>query len=567
PQGVWLVALTGHQPGDELWAELARVLGIDWASGGDLAATIGAALGDSTVMLLLDACEHAPREAATVATFLLGAGPGVRVLATSREPLRVSGECRYAVAPLDVRGAGAENQDRTPAAGRSAAEKLFLQRMSEAGGPRTTGEADLEMVSDIVTQLDGLPLAIELAAGRAATMPLQTVRAGLADRFTFLDTPGGGLRGTIEWSWANLDARQAAAMAALSVFAGGFTIDSATRILPAAGVSGASVPALVSDLVERSLVAWTPALGRDRLLDTVRAFARSRLEAGRQSLHVQDEHAAWIAGLATDAAPRLASADREPALETLDREGANVTAALRHALERGHTDRALTISGHLGWWWYHRATFSEGRRWIAQALHLTGGTDHRARSIALTAAARLAFYDGDLAESQQLANDATRLARSLGDPHTLGYALYVEALAAQGAARPEAVAYAREAIAHLTAARDPWGTALAVFYLGVARLMTNQDDEGLSAFQEAIERFDDLGDAWGSSGARFYTGVILHRRGDRPTGRALVEEAAAAFRLSGDRWRLKTTLVTLADMVEQDDGDASELHQELTAMP
>ena len=259
PDGAWLVALTGRQPGDDLIAELARVLGISWAGSGDLAATVCAALSRSTLLVLVDACEHTPEEAARLSRLLLGAGESVRVLATSREPLRVSGERRFALRPLRLpagRPDAIEPRLETPAA------RLFSMRLAEAGGT-LPGDADAADVADIVTRLDGLPLAIELAAARAATLPLHVVREGLADRFSLLDSKAGGLRAALEWSWGSLDARQAAALSGLGVFAGGFTLDAATEVLPGSTFTARQLPRW--SLTWSSARWWT---GTHRPLDT-----------------------------------------------------------------------------------------------------------------------------------------------------------------------------------------------------------------------------------------------------------------------------------------------------------
>ena len=559
PDGAWLVALTGRQPNDDLIAELARVLAINWAGSGDLAATVAGALSRSTLLVVLDACEHALPEAARVSRLLLGAGEGIRVMSTSREPLRVSGERRFALRPLAVPPVPPIGID---ALLDIAAARLFSIRLTEAGGT-PPGDADAADMADIVTRLDGLPLAIELAAARAATLPLSVVRDGLADRFALLDPRAGGLRAALEWSWASLDAHQAAALSALGVFAGGFTLDAAIRVLPAADLHPSSIPALVADLVERSMVDWSPGAKRYRLLDSIRALALERLGTGRWAMNVRNRHAAWAVDLAAAAEAELTTPWREPCLARLDIEAANMAAAQEALVRRGDSTSALTLVAGLGWWWYHRGTFAEGRRALGAALSLPDDDVTPARAQALTAAARLAYYDDDLPTALGTSAQAVLAASAVGDPRTLGYARQIRGLALQARGDRDSVRVAAEAVESLRAAKDEWGTALALFYLGVARLMTGSDDHGRAPLQQSLDMFEGIGDEWGAAGARFYLGVLLRSGGHHHEGRALVEAAAESFRHLGDRWRLRTALDRLATLVHEDGGDATSLRREV----
>lgn len=559
PDRAWLVALTGRKPGDDLIAELARVLGIDWAGSGELAATVAAALNRSTLLVLLDACEHAPEDAARLSGFLLGAGDGVRVLATGREPLRVSGERRFVLRPLAVpaaRPAGVEALLDTAAA------QLFSIRLTEAGGA-PLDDGDAVDVADIVTRLDGLPLAIELAATRAASLPLRVVREALSDRFRLLDARAGGLRAALEWSWGSLDAHQAAALSALGVFAGGFTLDAAVRVLPAADLHPSSVAPLVADLVERSMVEWRPGDARYSLLDSIRALALERLGGGRWASKVRNRHAAWAVEFAVAAEAGLTSSCREPCLARLDQEAANMAAAGEALIRAGESTSALTLTACLGWWWYHRGTFAEGRQALAAALALPddGGTPARAQ--ALTAAARLAYYDGEIGTAVDTSAQAVLAASAVGDPRTLGYAQQIRGLALQAVGDREALRVAAEAVDNLRAAHEQWGTALALFYLGVTGLMIGSDDRGRPALEHSLEVFEEMGDRWGAAGARFYLGVMLRSGGHRREGRALVEAAAESFRHLGDRWRLRTALDHLATLLAEDGGDPTALRREV----
>ena len=262
----------------------------------------------------------------------------------------------------------------------------------------------------------------------------------------------------------------------------------------------------------------------------------------------------------------MTTSSREPCLATLDIEAANMAAAQEWLIEAQDEASALALAAGLGWWWYHRGTFAEGRQALAAALDLPDHAPTPARAGALTAAARLTYYDDDIPTAVSTSAEAVRTARAVGNPRILGYALQIHGLALQGVGDVKAVSVAAEAVDRLRAAGDEWGTALALFYLGVAGLMTGSEDRGRPALEQTLERFDELNDEWGAAGARFYLGVILRNCGHRQDGRALVEAAVASFRRLDDRWRLRTALDRLATLVHEDGGDATTLRHEVTQL-
>ncbi len=384
-----LVELAGVADPDLVAAQVATVLGVTLA-GGDTLGAVATALLERPLLLVLDNCEHVVEAAAVVCAELLPRCPDLRVLATSREPLGLPGE---AVLPCGPMPAGTPGSD---------AERLFLDR-ARLVAPHLVdpSEDDLRHVRDLVTALDGLPLAVELAAACLTTLPLAEVAGRVDDRFALLS---GGWRtavphqrtlaATVQWSVDLLSPAELAVFRAVAVLPGTFGPDLVAAV---AGpeVDGGALP-LLRVLVAKSLVELDHRAGRYRMLETLRQYAEQGLD-GDGARRLRDRLVAFAVELTERLEPTLRRTEWTASARRLDAEQPALRAALGHALATGQGEAALRVCAALSWWWYRRGHVAEGRRWLAGALAATPDAPPRARSGALLGDALLCYLSGDVA--------------------------------------------------------------------------------------------------------------------------------------------------------------------------
>lgn len=420
PDGVWLVELAPLAHASEIPSAVLSTLGLrdqpirprtrvqvgsgyawheplgqlsEYLDGGTEAIDrLSAALGDKHMLLVLDNCEHLVEATAALADHLLGACSNLRVLATSREPLGITGEALWPVEPLQLPPAGV-----SPEATRSfPAIRLFTDRAAAAHPDFELGEDTVGQVVDVCRALDGMPLAIELAAARLRTMTLHQIACRLDDRFHLLASGSRTaiprhqtLRAVVDWSWSLLTEAERTLLRRLAYFSGGATIEAAEHILAAGGGPGGDAFDLLAALTDKSLlILERNGQPRYRLLETIKAYGLERLaEAGETEL-VRRSHAEYFLGLAEAAEPHLRTADQLHWLELLDADRENLHAAVRASITLGDAAVAVRLVAALGWYFNLRANRSEGYELASEALKLPGDVpdEHRA----------LAYFSGGL---------------------------------------------------------------------------------------------------------------------------------------------------------------------------
>ncbi|MFT4038505.1 MAG: LuxR C-terminal-related transcriptional regulator [Thermomicrobiales bacterium] len=372
-------------------------------------------------LLLLDNCEQVIDAVAELLGRLLAGCPALQALATSRAPLRLRGEQVFPVEPLPLPAAA---DDSLAALQASAAVTLFVERARAARPAWLLNDATAPVVADLCRRLDGLPLALELAAAHLRVLPLDVVHAQIA---AGLPIPLAGprdlparqqtMRATIAWSYDLLDEDARRLFRLLAVFAGGFTWAGAQAVAARNGMADAAVTPAFASLVDHALVCadGEGGAGRFRMLETMRAFGREHLVASGQEPQASYAHLAWITGVVEAAwPPRHAGPAGAWALPALDAERDNVRAALRWAIAQGTADPALRLASALVEYWWLRGDFTEGRDWLRQALSLPPG-DPRLRAAALYGAAGFADVQGDRAAAVEHAASCLELAQEFGD--------------------------------------------------------------------------------------------------------------------------------------------------------
>jgi predicted ATPase/DNA-binding XRE family transcriptional regulator len=552
PDGVVFVALDAVRGADLVPATIARAFGLRDA--GDPLAALRGLLRARRALLVLDNCEHLLAAAPAISA-LLADCPGVKVLATSRAALRLDGEHEHLVPSLDVPATGVTV---TPGdlLGFSAA-RLFVERARQIVPGFDVSPPNAGTIAAICARLDGLPLALELAAARLRLLPPGDLATRLERPLDLLaggrrDAPARqrSLRDTIAWSVGLLDPREQALFARLGVFVGSWSLAAAEAVCagPDEAESASTPVDILANLVESNLVRREEGgddVPRFRMLETIGRFARERMEASGQPGEVAAAHARYFLDLA-DGLARAVEKGRAPPerLAALDADHPNLRAALDWYLDQGDVARAARLGAALWRFWWVRGHWAEGRARLARLLERSADWRTAERAQLLLGAGALAYYQSDRAAAHALCAAAAELSRDLGDRRALAAALVYEGWTAADwgnpasgrAAAAEALAIARDLGDRSTAAR-----ALAV--LGVSYLFEEQPELALPPIDESLALSRALGDQWAIGWAlRHRAGVALLRR-DYAEARALYAEGIALLRAVGDRRHLAVTLL------------------------
>jgi predicted ATPase len=426
------------------------------------------------VLLVIDNCEHLLRAAANMAAAVLQAAPHVRLLATSRESLHVPGEQSYPVRPLPVPARGASGA----ALSLSPAVQLFVDRARQHKPSFDLGVTEAPVVAELVERLEGIPLALELAAARIRVLPVAEINARLKDRYKILT--GGArvlqerqqtLRALVDWSYDLLDAREQSALARLGIFVGGFDLDGAEQVCGADPLAPEDMLDLLGSLVEKSLVMLDEhdEVGRYRMLETIRDYAREKLAQSGELDAVALRHCDYYFARAKEVRKGMLGSEQATWIRRMETDLDNLRAATTFALS-GSTDAfiAVKIAVAMQAFWTLRGYASEGRRVIRDALALPAIQDSDlAQAWALYVGAALAESQSDHPEARQMLETCLTLRRKLGNPVDIAATLSTLALARlQGGDAEGARAAEDEALELFRQIGDQYGEAIGLLHLG-----------------------------------------------------------------------------------------------------
>lgn len=537
--GVFFVQLAPLRDPDLVVPTIADVLGLHEASDRTPLERVIAHLHDRRALLVLDNFEHLLAAATTVSE-LVTAAPGIRVVVTSRSRLRISGEQECPVPPL------AEPD----------AMRLFHERAAAAVPGFQVDGASAAAVALIVARLDGLPLAIELAATRARILPPAEILARLDGALGFLvggarDAPDRQqtLRATIAWSYDLLTPPARGLLAVWSVFRGSAELSTVEAVCGQAFAPGPSVLEAVQELTDQSLL--RPVAGAERarfsMLETIREFAAERLAELPEGRAVQAAHATAYAELAEVARAGLWGPHEREWLDRLELEHNNVRAALDH-LQEASPAQALRMASALAWFWSVRGHFDEGRARLVEALRRSPD-DTSTRAAALAGAGWLAIDQGDYATAAGLIEEAVATAQAAGDAAIEGRALaFLSRANLAQLHNREAVRLGDEALSRLRATADRPGLALALMYAGLAADFGGRAADACMLLEEALEVCRALN--WRSLHARASTnlGTARMNLGDLKAAREAIAEGLAASLEIGDRFVVPVGLGTFAGL-------------------
>jgi non-specific serine/threonine protein kinase len=532
--GVWRVELAPLADPALVPQAVGAALGLPEVPGCAFTDTLTETLRHRQLLLVLDNCEHLVTACASLVEALLQSCPSLRILATSREPLRIGGEAPYRVPSLslpvpveslelrvessgNVKGSALSDlstlNSQLSTVARSEAVRLFVERATTVSPDFRLTLENAGAVAQICRCLEGMPLAIELAAARVKALPAKELHERLKDMFRLL-TRGSRtalprhqtLRATMDWSYDLLSPAEQGLFRRLSAFAGGFPLEAAEAVCGGDGVEDVEVLDLLTSLVEKSLVLYEAqeSEGRYRLLEPVRQYARDRQQEAGGGAAVRSRHLDFFARLAERAEPELDGPDQVAWLDRLEQEHDNLRAALAWSGAQGRENAGLRLGGALGWFWFLRGHLGEGQERLAGLLALPGAAPRTAaRAKALKSAGWLAWNQGDHGLARALFEESLAIFREIGNKGGIADSLVLLG----GAARHQA----------------DYGTARALF------------EEGRAIYQE-------LGNKAGIAGSILNLGGAAHAERDHEGARALLEGSLAIFRELGKRGHIAQSL-------------------------
>ncbi|MGH7267910.1 MAG: sigma 54-interacting transcriptional regulator [Candidatus Rokuibacteriota bacterium] len=554
PDGVWFVELASVGEGGLVAQAVASALGLPEEASRSPLEIVTAALAGRQALLILDNCEHLIGACAALAETLVRACPQLRVLATSRERLDIAGESTFGVPSLALPG---EDERAVGPLARSEAVRLFVERARLVAPDFALTDDNAPGVVELCRRLDGLPLAIELAAARVRLLSVEQIVARLNDRFRLLT--GGGrttiarqqtLRAALDWSHDLLSPPERALLRRLSVFTGGFTLEAVEAVCAGPEVEGSQVLDLLAQLVDKSLViAETAApVARYRLLETIWEYCREQaIEAGEVA-RLRGRHRAWFLALAEEAELKFRGAEQLAWLDRLETEYDNLQAALswRDQDSAGDAQR-LRLAAALWRFWEVRGRIREGRGWLEGILAETGREPTAERARALNGAGNLARDLGDYARAADYHAEALEIRREIGDPRDIAGSLNNLGAVAHDRARYAAAeaCFADAILAHRQAG-DEEGVALSLNNLGRTLRFQGDYDGAAARGRESLDLFRALAHPWGIARALNSLANTAHYQGDVSGARPVYEESLRLRRHVGDRQGIGVSLNSLA---------------------
>jgi predicted ATPase/DNA-binding SARP family transcriptional activator len=557
-EGVWVELAPVHDPSLIARAVLAAI-GIRDESDCPPTDRLVRVIGERPFLLVLDNCEHLVDACATFADTLLRASPALRMLVTSREALGVTGEKAWLVPPLSLPQPGAARLCE------SEAVQLFLQR-ARAVSPRfELTDDNRDAVAQICRRLDGLPLALELAAARLRVLSPHQIAGRLDDRFRLLTTGNRAaiprhqtLRAAIDWSFELLDQRERLLLARLSVFGDSFTLDAAEAVCARDPIAAEHVLDLVSQLVEKSLVEMAEGgdVARYRLLETVREYSAARLEELGETEAQRRCHAAFFAALVREAEPYLTTRERPHWLARLEPELANIRQALAWT-RASDPELHLRFVGQLHWFWFATGQWPEAREWLGGALALPNAAGRtRTRAMLLFSMGAIAGMQAR-ADARSYLIEAESIAGEVGDDRLLAYVRNFLGVSLAQLGDPAAEIPAQKALGWFREANDLYGLRLSLIQLGGAHFSRGDLARAIETTEDAVRvaRMFGLGRELAIALQQLAMPVL--RSGDVRRATTLLAESLHALRSDGQVFFLARSLEMMASCAAERGGSSA----------
>ncbi len=557
PDGVWLVELALVSDPALVPKSAAQALGIREVAGQTLLEALIAHLRSKQVLLVLDNCEHLLSACAQLSDALLRACPNVRILASSREELGVAGEFTYLVPPLSLpdprRSLPMESLTRYEAV------RLFQERVIAIQRGFRVTEQNAHAVVQICQELDGIPLAIELAAARTKALSVDQVAKRLQDRFALL-TEGSRtalphhqtLRATIDWSYELLSRQEQTLLRRVSVFVGGFTLEAAEQVCSGRGLEEHTILDRLTHLLEKSLVVFEEDEGKARykLLETVRQYGYEKLVEGGEKAKAQERHRDYYLQIAERAELELGGPNQEVRFRQLETEHGNLRASLQWSLEYGKTDKALRMAGALGQFWNIHDHFTEGLVWLERALEKSAKAPKGSRAKALRVAGVLAWSQGKYERAKRLQEESLEMYREIGDKQGIAMSLNNLGNISYNQGDYEAARdFHERSLAIRRDVGDKQGIAVSLNNLGNVALDQRDYQGARSLYEESLAMRRETGDRHGIAVSLHNLGMVVQHQNDHEKARTLYEESLTITVGIGDKKMIAHSVSQLTGIV------------------
>lgn len=552
--GIWLIELASISDPELVPQTIASSLGISLSREDAPFHALSKYLKPKDILLIFDNCEHIVPTMAKLAEEILRLCRRVAILATSREILNIPGEVRFRVPSLALSHEDGESSSLS----QYESARLFVERAKSILPTFTLNDDNASAIAQICRRVDGMPLAIELAAARTTTLSAQQIASRLEGSFQLLASGRNSiprhetLQATIDWSYQLLSESERDLFHQLSVFAGGWTLEAAEAV-----ADDGSVLDLLSRLVNKSLVVVDfHARGETRyhLPEVVHEYSRKRLsESGKQAL-VEARHFDFFFDLATLAEVGFKGSDHQAWLKRLDIEGANLRAALGYGISSKRFEDTLMFAGTLFWYWQTLGYISEGRSQVREALTASseGSLSNQpiaARAKALWCAGALAWIQGNYANAKSQLNESTVLWRSLSDNYGLAISLRDAGIVATYMGELErAHDTLQESIQLLKNTDHKWDLALAFYNQGLVFEAQNEPQIARANFEASQSLFRNLNEPWGLSVALYGLGRIAGRQADFTAANSYLEESLELCRKLDDPWSIASVLYLMGEV-------------------
>jgi predicted ATPase/class 3 adenylate cyclase len=573
PGGVWFVEFSTLDDESLVADSVASTLRLKPSTEGPIAAVVSA-IADRPTLMILDNCEHVLDAVVTVADALLRRCAGLRIIATSREALGMAGETLMPVPSMSLPSqVGTWTADELQRLSACDAVRLFMDRGRAIDPAFDLTAENAEAVSQICLRLDGIPLAVELAAARVRSLPPAQIAARLDHRFRLLT--GGSrtalprhrtLRAAMDWSFDLLPDAERLLLPRLSVFAGSFSLEAAEAVTGGGPVVPEGMLDLLERLIDRSLLMPEAASSeaRYRMLETIRDYAQERLAEAEEAPRIHARHRDWYVSVVEAARPGFfAGAEQAAWLTRLSDDLDNLRAALHWSHEDPDGASAeLSLASGLWRFWEIRGHLAEGSTWLDRALARTGGEVSARRANALTGAGVLASLRGEQRVAATFHDASLLLHRELGDPRAIAAACNNAAsIAVEVGDIDRARALYQEAMASSEAVGDRHGIAYSCINLADVLARHGDPAEADALYARAIDIFDALGDSWGKAQATARLALAARQRGEPAVARTRYEEARDLYRQMADGRGEARMLVGLGDLADAaGDADTAQSH-------
>ena len=553
PDGVWFVELAPIQEPELVVQAVFTALGLQDHSSSWAVTTLVDYLADKRPLLILDNCEHVLDPTAVLAGTLLRACPELRILATSRQALGITGEVVVDVPTLSLPDDG----DASPEAlHRSDAVSLFVERAGAVQQGFAVDAANAAAILSICTHVDGIPLALELAAVRLNALGLDALDRGLAARLGALGTGDRSaaprqqtLDGAIDWSYQLLSEHERLLWARLSVFAGGFELDAAQAVCTGDGLDAEEIPGIVGSLVEKSVLKRRQGAGADRfrLLEPLRQFGRERLRDAGGETSFQRRHRDWIRAIASIAGAN--DARQVEAFERISVERANLWTALEFCLsDSSEAEAGAAICRDLWVYWAAQGPATDVRRVLAALLELIPAPD-RSRGALLWISALFSSQSGDQSTATEMATQALAIGRATSDPELVGWSMQGLGVAAYLEGRwDDTIAYGMESINLARTMGLRFLALSATVLLAVGRTFRGELDEGIALATDGLRLSEALGETWQRATLLQFLAVATLHRGEPAEADRHARQCLELKRDLGDLTGMASAIEALASI-------------------